>query len=1803
MVIRATDVKINLDPNLKPTKTIDASTPIKQPVPTSVTGASVLETQIGQTIVRTNLNEILDNLDSFTAEIKHSINDAKLLSEDFKYRGIYKKCLSEYSGRSYSNIANRIDNSSSLKTDLFMAAIWEQRHQPELTKKLTTAGLKLSDIEKYLNQKLTLCIEETWLQERANYMKAFLDDKSGAKVVNELLLEQHCTNNWLFSSTGHDYFIFQNQEALGKKVHKSFDQAKDVIELLLNHDAVSTKNQQKLSQILYKVFTGKALLGDRLMDCHIEKENLQEQRSFRDYIIAKVTQNNLNIQGLPINFIKTLNSEDFLLDFIDLKKEDGQLKFSDPDRISEYALVMLKSQEKHLNPDIQEALNSLISSEDFLNSHSASSYLTAALRLGNDKLINEFIENLEYKHLEKNGLEPFDIAWSLLEANLTQENTEKILSFAKSDKFINNHQQWRQGMTFAQALFEDIISINCVDKNIHETKGAEYAKIFFKALDLQKISGADVSSTVSWHKHNNKDYQVKSSLEALIPVLNKCYLNTKEISDFILQVLEKDYTEVLSHGTSNQIFALNQSIRSLNMSENFPNFKKDTEAYITSSKPALEVSLEDIQSTHSGRIISDNWNFNFLDKAINSFHPASPAITLLKTQRKHAELIKSSLEQIDAQGLKINQAEGLQDTQKNNEALQVLGEAFIQADTLVPHKYLPALYLIEETDPEFTQKIENLYDKSNIVRKAGFIAKLHKLSSNNEEHNIKIEYLETKLIQNCKNSDDLNLMLISLNQETDFSYSPKFIETLNEKINHADFIWNISEDRQKNFKQQLAEGSLSDAIKNKLNSVIQAHEPSSNNKELVNQLEADLVNECTNAHDLNKIILTLNKNKNFKYSATFRENLFAKIYKNEDFTWNTESLQIEQFRESLPPLFNKLLMDTLPTIEGLKIKNLNTCPAALELQAEDDGATTLHMLKNGKQIKVATIVKNEKKESYTIKNKEARDKIHISVLGKREAQYCDDFVPGDYLSLDNQLFYCNQNKETAQLEFVEVTAQNITLLGSLTKDKDNLLSLHEALDYFLGELIRDDNNKIIACGEKLGDQELYFKIPECERLLNHSRFHKLHEKIYFEDLKTAIANNDLKAIVKNLTSLIGKGNCDLSIDELSSLVNSAKVNPTKYDVAYIEIQSTTREGRMYPNEDIRFLDKEIEILKKYPHFNSLSTPLTEGLNNLKDLYGAIQSFHYNNSSEIININLESRNNALELFGDFLFHMDDANTNYVLPLLELPNLKPEFQERLDKRFRAAMLPTKAAYVSKMQKINFLAFFKAEDTFTQYLKRETEMLKSCTSSEMLLDLLTELKDNKFVMTRNFQENLLKRVTEDDFKWNMCDSSQNYFLEEFRAGEIMKHPPALASYLSGSATNPEMIISQYINGEQTNIGTVKKNGNGFTLKIDEAASGLAFAVNGVAKDSDENEISFRPKDFLKIGKKLYYVAKNNLHNRNELLEVSNKAALLEDLFFSHGEISISQKSLPECMHLAGIIAALSDENGTLIQGIMQGLSPDIDSQGRTIYSFRFPVEVKYDEKIPGLNTQRIFLKRDSEHGLREVNGYLIPTEVDYEPKDDDVNRNIKEHSAGAPGVAFISYAFTELVRITDYPYSIVDDGEKRVHIEPKMPVREVGRLLSMESCGSQISQNISNAEIEYQERSSVTINSGFNQDTSLENKEEFIQILKAYLKDPYYKMTAGSRHKTQEEALRDSGQESYEHCTWDEKNVFKKMGTGHKILNNHAVAVSLAENGDFLIHCPHNSLMPITLSPNEFLDFYDQVNLFRINERRPFMDNPLP
>jgi hypothetical protein len=1766
---------------------------------TSATSTIILETQIGQTIVSKNLNEVLDKLDSFTAEIKHSIKDVKLLTNNF-HSNYDQRLLSQYTGGSYNNIATRIDNTSSLETDLFMAAIWEQRHQDALQNNLNKAGIKLSDIEKYLDIKLRLCIEKQSLQGRDDYMKAFLEDKAGARAVNELLLEQHGTDKCLFGHASRDYYISKRGEFLEREVHQSFNQAKDIIELLLNHDNILQKNKQTLLKTLCATFTEEALNGCLLYDlddwsC---KEDLQKERRFRDHMISKVQNNSLEVDGFSVDFPKVLNSKDFLSHYIYLKEEDGQLKFPKPREMEAYSfsLAILKSQEKHLNPDVQEAVKSLITSEDFLNSPAAIFYLRATLQLGNDKLINEFIGNLELKHLENKGPVAYHIVWSLLEANLTPENTEKILSFAGSDQLINNHGYYANGTTVAESLFE-YISIDCVDSEIHKTKGIQYAKRFFEALDPEKISGADIASTVPYHNKNNKDSQVKSSLEGLIPNLKKCSLDPEIIEGFILKVLEKDYTEVLKHGTLNQIFALNQSIQSLDMSDHFPDFKKNMEAYITDFKPELKISLKDIQSTNTGQIISGNWNFSFLDKVINCFDQESPAVTLLETQRKHAELMKYSLEQIDTKGLKINQAEGLQDIHKNNEALQVLGEAFIQADIFV-HKYLPAIYLMEGIDSKFTQKIEDLYDKSNVVRQAGFIAKLHKLSSNDEKHNIKIENLETKLIQDCKNSDHLDLMLISLNQEDDFSYSPKFIKTLYERIKQTDFIWNISEDQQRNFKEELITYFIPDAITTKLDLVIKAHEL--NNKELV-QLEASLINECRNAHDLNAVILTLNESNNFKYSAAFRESLLAKIYKDENFTWNTKSSEVEKFKKSLPPLFNTLLMDTLPTIEGLKIKNLNTCPTALELHLEDDGATTLHMLKNGKQVKVATIVKNENKESYTIKNKEAQDEIKVSVLGKigkigkNGDQGCDYFVPGDYLKIENQLFYCNQNKETAQLEFIEVTAANISLLRSLTKNENNHLSLSEALAYYQRELILD-NNKIISS-----------KGFNNESLLNHSRFQKLQVEVYFEDLKTAIANKDLKTVV-NLTSLlIDSEELNLPIDKLSSLVNgfmeSRTENPLRYEVSYAEIQAKTREGRMYPNEDIKFLDEPLKILKKHPQFDSLSIPLTEGLENLKEVYQAIQSFHSNDSTKIININSKSRNNALELFGDFLFHMDDANTNYVLPLLELPNLKPEFQERLDKRFTAALLPTKAAYVARMQKINSLAA-TSENASTQYLKRETEMLQSCTSSEMLIDLLTELKDHKFYMDKRFISSLLNRVKQDDFKWNMCDTDQEYFIDQLTANEIIEHPPALVSYLEASGENVEMIISQYINGEQRDIGTIKKNNeDGFTLKITKSASDLAFSVNGIAKGSEEDEISFQAKDFLRIDKKLYYVAKNNVYNQYELRKVSDKAALMGDLFFLNGDISVSQKSLPECMHLAGIIAALNDENGTLIKGLMQGLSPDIDSQGRTIYSFRFPTEVIYDAQIPGLNTQRIFLKRDDEHGLRESQGRLVPTEIDYEAEGDNgVKRYIKTHSAGAPGVAIISYAITELLRRTANLYSILGEGQDRVHIEPKMPVREVGKLLGMEPAGSQGTKSVRETEIQYQAGDPLTIDSSFSQDPSV-NGTDFINTLTDYLKDPYYKMIAGSRPKTRAEALTESGKESYEDCTWAEKNVFKQEENGHRIVNMHAVVVSLAENGDFLIHCPHNSLMPVALSPKQFLNFYDQVNIFRINEMRTFMENPLP
>jgi cytochrome oxidase Cu insertion factor (SCO1/SenC/PrrC family) len=141
-----------------------------------------------------------------------------------------------------------------------------------------------------------------------------------------------------------------------------------------------------------------------------------------------------------------------------------------------------------------------------------------------------------------------------------------------------------------------------------------------------------------------------------------------------------------------------------------------------------------------------------------------------------------------------------------------------------------------------------------------------------------------------------------------------------------------------------------------------------------------------------------------------------------------------------------------------------------------------------------------------------------------------------------------------------------------------------------------------------------------------------------------------------------------------------------------------------------------------------------------------------------------------------------------------------------------------------------------------------------------------------------------------------------------------------------------------------------------------------------------------------------------------------------------------------------------------------------------------------------------------------------------------------------------------------------------------------------------------MEYPAKGSTTINASFSQDPSVDD-EKFIEILRSYLEDPYYKMTAGSRHKTEAEALRDSDKAKYEDCTWDEKFVFKKAENGHKIIDHHAVAVSLAENGNFLITCPHNSLMPVELTAKEFLDFYDHVNIFRINERRTFNENPLP
>jgi len=93
MGIRTTDFQINPSLTLKPVQSSKV-TPTEEPVISAeANSASVFETQIGQTILRSNLSEILDNLDSFKAKIKHSIEDAKLLTGNFKYSNTYEDWL------------------------------------------------------------------------------------------------------------------------------------------------------------------------------------------------------------------------------------------------------------------------------------------------------------------------------------------------------------------------------------------------------------------------------------------------------------------------------------------------------------------------------------------------------------------------------------------------------------------------------------------------------------------------------------------------------------------------------------------------------------------------------------------------------------------------------------------------------------------------------------------------------------------------------------------------------------------------------------------------------------------------------------------------------------------------------------------------------------------------------------------------------------------------------------------------------------------------------------------------------------------------------------------------------------------------------------------------------------------------------------------------------------------------------------------------------------------------------------------------------------------------------------------------------------------------------------------------------------------------------------------------------------------------------------------------------------------------------------------------------------------------------
>ena len=97
-----------------------------------------LNSQIGLTRTKQRMLDVVSMVETYAKDMKSTILDTKYLTEGFKYGNSYFDRMRDIvtkkkaNGNANLNIAQRIDKSSSLNTDLFMAELYQFKDSPEV---------------------------------------------------------------------------------------------------------------------------------------------------------------------------------------------------------------------------------------------------------------------------------------------------------------------------------------------------------------------------------------------------------------------------------------------------------------------------------------------------------------------------------------------------------------------------------------------------------------------------------------------------------------------------------------------------------------------------------------------------------------------------------------------------------------------------------------------------------------------------------------------------------------------------------------------------------------------------------------------------------------------------------------------------------------------------------------------------------------------------------------------------------------------------------------------------------------------------------------------------------------------------------------------------------------------------------------------------------------------------------------------------------------------------------------------------------------------------------------------------------------------------------------------------------------------------------------------------------------------------------------------------------------------------------------------------------------------------------------